>query len=58
MPQYEYRVIAAPTRGVRTKGINSAEARFSHALEEMINTMAGEGWEYQRAETLPSLERE
>lgn len=57
MPQYEYRVIAAPTRGVRTKGISSAEARFSHALEEMMNTMASEGWEYQRAETLPSVER-
>lgn len=57
MSQYEYRVIAAPTRGVKAKGIKSADARFSHALEEMMNSMASEGWEYQRAETLPSVER-
>jgi hypothetical protein len=57
MSQYEYRVIAAPARGVKAKGIKSAEARFSHALEQMMNAMASEGWEYQRAETLPSTER-
>lgn len=57
MQKYEYRVIAAPSRGVKAKGINSSEARFSHALEDMMNTMASEGWEYQRAETLPSTER-
>lgn len=57
MSQYEYRVVAAPARGVKAKGIKSAEARFSHALEQMMNAMASEGWEYQRAETLPSTER-
>lgn len=57
MPRYEYRVIAAPNRGVKAKGITSNEARFAHALEETMNVMAREGWEYQRAETLPSLER-
>lgn len=57
MQRYEYRVIAAPTRGLKAKGIKTAEARFSHALEEAMNTMAAQGWEYQRAETLPSTER-
>lgn len=57
MSHYEYRVIAAPARGVKAKGIKSAEARFSNALEQMMNAMASEGWEYQRAETLPSTER-
>ncbi len=57
MSHYEYRVVAAPARGVKAKGIKSAEARFSHALEQMMNAMASEGWEYQRAETLPSTER-
>ncbi|WP_227271460.1 DUF4177 domain-containing protein [Roseobacter weihaiensis] len=57
MSHFEYRVIAAPTRGVKAKGIKTAEARFLHALEEVMNTMASEGWEYQRAETLPSEER-
>ena len=57
MPRYEYRVITAPARGIKAKGIGSAEARFAHALEEAMNTMAKDGWEYQRAETLPSVER-
>ena len=57
MQRYEYRVIAAPTRGLKAKGIKTAEARFSHALEDAMNTMAAQGWEYQRAETLPSTER-
>lgn len=57
MPQYQYRVISAPNRGVKAKGIKSAEDRFSHALEEVMNQMAADGWEYQRAETLPSVER-
>jgi hypothetical protein len=57
MPEYEYRVIAAPTRGAKAKGIRSAEARFAHAMEQVFNAMASEGWEYQRAETLPSVER-
>jgi hypothetical protein len=57
MPEYEYKVIAAPTRGVKTKGLKSAEDRFSHALELRINEMAISGWEYIRAEALPSVER-
>lgn len=57
MQNYEYRVVAAPTRGMKAKGIRSHEARFAHALEDMMNSMAQEGWEYQRAETLPSIER-
>lgn len=57
MSQFEYRVIAAPTRGVKAKGVKTAEDRFSYALEQVMNDMAAEGWEYQRAETLPSIER-
>ena len=57
MPNYEYRVVPAPTRGIKGKGIKGPEARFSHALQELMNAMGGEGWEYQRAETLPSVER-
>ncbi|AEI94520.1 DUF4177 domain-containing protein [Roseobacter litoralis] len=57
MQRYEYRVVAAPTRGLKAKGVKTAEARFCHALEEAMNTMAAEGWEYLRAETLPSTER-
>lgn len=57
MTQYEYKVVAAPTRGLKAKGVKTPEARFSNALEVLMNDLATEGWEYQRAETLPSLER-
>jgi hypothetical protein len=57
MSTYQYRVVPAPTKGVKARGVKTAEARFAHALEEVMNRMAGDGWEYQRAETLPSLER-
>ncbi|MDF1854355.1 DUF4177 domain-containing protein [Pseudooceanicola sp.] len=56
--RYEYRVVPAPTRGVKAKGAKGPEGRFAHAIEELMNQMAAEGWEYQRAETLPSEERQ
>jgi len=57
MPRFEYKVVPAPAKGLKGKGIKGSEARFSHALQELMNGLAAEGWEYQRAETLPSLER-
>lgn len=57
MAQYEYSVIPAPTKGVKAKGVKTAEGRFALALQQMMNEMGAEGWEYQRAETLPSVER-
>ena len=57
MSTYEYRVVPAPSKGLKAKGIKSHEARFANAIEDLMNTMAASGWEYQRAETLPSVER-
>ncbi|KIN64614.1 hypothetical protein Z946_3506 [Sulfitobacter noctilucicola] len=57
MPRYEYKVVPAPTKGLKAKGVKGAEARFAHAVQELMNGLAGYGWEYQRAETLPSIER-
>lgn len=57
MPVWEYKVVAAPTKGQKAKGVKTPEARFAHALETFMNELAAEGWEYQRAETLPSVER-
>ncbi|WP_424942937.1 DUF4177 domain-containing protein [Aliiroseovarius crassostreae] len=54
---YQYRVIPAPTKGQKAKGVKTAEDRFAFAMSELLNEMAAEGWEYQRAETLPSEER-
>lgn len=58
MDTYEYKVIPAPDRGVKARGVKGAEARFAFALEQVMNDMGAEGWEYQRAETLPCEERQ
>ncbi len=57
MIRYEYKVVPAPSKGIKGKGVRGAEAKFSFALQELMNGMAGYGWEYQRSETLPSIER-
>jgi hypothetical protein len=57
MSGWEYKVVPAPAKGVKGPGIKGPEARFANALEALMNQMGGDGWEYQRAETLPSIER-
>ena len=54
---YEYKVVPAPTRGQKGKGVKGSEGRFANALELHMNTLAAEGWEFMRAETLPHEER-
>ncbi len=57
MTQYEYKVVPAPTRGERAKGVKGTPARFAHALTGVMNDLAADGWEYLRADTLPCEER-
>ena len=57
MTSYEYKVVPAPTRGQKAKGVKTGEDRFALGIEILMNDLASEGWEYQRAETLPSVER-
>lgn len=57
MTMYEYKVIPAPAKGKKAKGIKTPEARFSLALQHVMNDLAQDGWEFIRAETLPSEER-
>ncbi|MGR3495083.1 DUF4177 domain-containing protein [Citreimonas sp.] len=54
---YEYKVVPAPERGEKVRGLKTPEARFAAAVERTINEMAAQGWEYQRTDTLPSEER-
>ncbi|MCR9125241.1 MAG: DUF4177 domain-containing protein [Rhodobacteraceae bacterium] len=58
MTQYEYKVVPAPGRGEKAKGVRAPEARFALALETLMNRLAEDGWEYLRAEMLPSEERQ
>ncbi|NSX55141.1 DUF4177 domain-containing protein [Parasulfitobacter algicola] len=57
MPTYQYKVIPAPKKGERAKGVKGTEARFANALEVLMNTYGADGWEYLRTDTLPSEER-
>ena len=58
MPSHDYRVIPAPTRGQKAPGLKTPEARFARAIEACINDMAADGWDYLRADILPSAERQ
>ncbi|PQO23706.1 DUF4177 domain-containing protein [Rhodobacteraceae bacterium WD3A24] len=57
MAEYEYKVVPAPTRGERAKGIKRPADRFANTLTRMMNDWSAEGWEYLRAETLPCEHR-
>ncbi len=57
MPRYEYKIVPAPNKGQKTKDIKTPEGRFALSVEEVLNEMGALGWEYLRAELLPSEER-
>ncbi|WP_298933145.1 DUF4177 domain-containing protein [uncultured Ruegeria sp.] len=57
MQRYEYKVVPAPQKGAKAKGVKTAEGRFAVSVEQLLNQMGQDGWEYQRAELLPSEER-
>lgn len=58
MPVFEYKVLPAPNRPKRKKGVKGNSGRFAFALEEAINEAAAEGWEYLRADSMPVQERQ
>ena len=57
MAGFEYKVVPAPAKGTKAKGVKAVEDRFALTVEELLNEMGAQGWEYQRADTLPSIER-
>ena len=57
MQHYEYKVIPAPDRGEKARGAKTPGDRYAQALTSVLNRMAREGWDYVRAEMLPSEER-
>lgn len=57
MARFEYKVVPAPTKGQKAKGVKTPEGRFALSVESLLNEMGAEGWEYLRAELLPSEER-
>nr|WP_229836497.1 DUF4177 domain-containing protein [Aliiroseovarius zhejiangensis] len=57
MQMFEYEAIPAPRKGKKARGVKTSEDRFAHAMTEVLNDMAADGWEYLRADTLPCDER-
>jgi hypothetical protein len=57
MQRFEYKVIPAPKRGERARGLRTTEERFAHALTQLMNMLGAEGWDYVRADALPCEER-
>jgi hypothetical protein len=56
MPFYEYKVVPAPERAPKVKGLKGA-AKFASRAGGLMNELAQDGWEYQRAESLPDEEK-
>ncbi|KAE9629782.1 DUF4177 domain-containing protein [Parasedimentitalea maritima] len=57
MMMFEYKVVPAPAKGTKAKGVKTPHGRFAVSIEQLLNDMAADGWEFQRAELLPSEER-
>ena len=57
MQRYEYKVIPAPKRGEKARGVKTTEDRFALALTHLMNDLGAEGWDYVRADALPCEER-
>ena len=57
MLRHEYKVVPAPRRGEKSREAKTTEDRFALALTTLMNQMGRDGWEYQRADTLPCDER-
>jgi hypothetical protein len=57
MQRFEYKVIPAPRRGEKARGVKTTEDRFAYALTTLMNQYGAEGWDYVRADALPCKER-
>ena len=57
MQRFEYKVIPAPKRGEKARGVKTTEDRFALALTHLMNDLGAEGWDYVRADALPCEER-
>ncbi len=58
MRGYEYKVIPAPRKASKIKGVRGTDFKFAASLAEIMNLYGRDGWEYQRTDTLPCEERQ
>jgi hypothetical protein len=57
MQRFEFKVVPAPKRGEKARGVRTTEERFALALTSLMNQMGMDGWDYVRADALPCEER-
>jgi len=52
MTYYDYKVVPAPSRMKKVRGVKTSDELFALTLTDAINDHARQGWEYVRAESL------
>ena len=52
MSYFDYKVVPAPQRVKKVRGVTGAADLFALTLTDAINEVARQGWEYVRAETM------
>lgn len=57
MPRYEYKVVPAPRKGEKAKGVKGPDGKIAQAMEAALNKLGAQGWEYQRTDAMPVEER-
>lgn len=55
--RFEFKVVPAPRRAEKLRGVKTIEDRFALTLQGLMNSLGAEGWDYVRADTLPVDER-
>lgn len=57
MSGFEYKVVAAPRKAKRVKGVRAGGDRFASTVADIMNEESVDGWEYYRADSLPMDDR-
>jgi hypothetical protein len=57
MQKFEYKVVPAPKKPGKIRGVKGTDNKFAAQLAQLMNEFGAEGWEYQRTDTLPCEER-
>lgn len=57
MQSYSYKIVPAPDRARKFRGVKAPDARFARTLEDDLNALAADGWEFVRTETFEVEER-
>lgn len=52
MSYYDYKIVPAPKKARKVKGVHGAAELFALTLSDAVNELARQGWEYQRSESL------